>query len=163
LNIGGKVMQNIKFLDIERKRELLSKVDVFADFTPFEIPRIAEICSNITYCDQGEKLIVQGSHGDCFYILLSGSVSVFAGNETSGLFLLKAGAIFGEIAFLSGTARTRHVVANEEAFVLRVTQDMLKRLPPEMREKIKDKLIEKLVERIQVIEEYGKSNGSVLP
>jgi CRP-like cAMP-binding protein len=149
-------MQDLKIIDLDKKKELFSKVELFDDFNRFEVANIAETFKIITYCDAGEKLIVQGTKGDCFYILLSGTVKITEGDDGDALFVLEAGGIFGEIAFLSGTARTRHVVANEKVFVLKVTQEMLKELDSEIREKIKDQLIKKLVNRILQIEEFMK-------
>jgi CRP/FNR family transcriptional regulator, cyclic AMP receptor protein len=151
-------MRSIKFLDLDKKRDLLAKVEIFQDFNRFEIPRIAELCNNIMYYEEGESIIKQGTVGDCFYILLSGSAKVCTADDPISLFELEAGSIFGEISFLSGTERTKDVVANEKSFILEVSQAMMMLLKPDIREKIKDKLIEKLVARVIRIE--GDSNRS---
>ena len=135
-----------------KKKELLAKVEIFEGFNRFEIAQIAEACQKISYYDADESIIVQETLGDCFFILLSGTARVCQGDDPKSLFTIEAGAIFGEIAFLSGTVRTKHIIANENCFILELSHHMLRTLDAEVRERIKDKLIEKLVGRIISIE-----------
>ena len=141
-------MQNVKYDDWNQKRELLEKIDLFQDFSRFDIPKVADIYHHILMFEKNERIIRQGASDKCFYILLTGSVRVTKGEDPLALIDLHSGEFFGEVSFLSNNKRTRHVFANEKAFVLRLTKKMLDNLDGSMREKIKDKLIEKLVERI---------------
>lgn len=141
-------MKSIKFDDWNQRRELLEKIDLFREFSRFDIPKIAELYHHIIFFEKNERIIRQGATDNCFYILLSGSVRVCKDDDPKSIADLVAGEFFGEISFLSNSLRTRHIFANEKSFALRVTGEMLDDLEIELREKIKDKLIDKLVQRI---------------
>ena len=40
-------MQNVKYDDWNQKRELLEKIDLFKDFSRFDIPKVADIYHHI--------------------------------------------------------------------------------------------------------------------
>ena len=141
-------MKSIKFDDWDKRKDLLEKIDLFRDFSRFEIPKVASLYSHIVFFDKNERIIRQSATDNCFYILLNGSVRVCKDDDPKAIATLDSGEFFGEISFLSNRLRTRHIFTNEKSFALRVTSDMLEHLEIELREKIKDKLIDKLVKRI---------------
>ncbi len=73
----------------------------------------------------------QGDPGDSFYIITSGKVRVFRkgreGTETE-LSLLGTGDSFGEMALLTGKARSAHVEAVEETHLLILEKDQFDRI-----------------------------------
>ena len=141
-------MKSVKYVDWDRKRQLLEKLDLFKDFSRFDIPKVAELYDQILFFNKNERIIRQGASDDCFYILLSGSARVCKGDNPETIVNIQAGDFFGEISYLSRSRRTRHVFANEKTFALKLTHEMLDRLEAEIREVIKDKLMNKLVERV---------------
>jgi CRP/FNR family transcriptional regulator, cyclic AMP receptor protein len=141
-------MKTIKYDDWDQKRDLLEKIDLFRGFSRFDIPKVAVLYDHVILFEQHERIIRQGANDKCFYILLSGSVRICKNDGPESLVDLSPGQFFGEISFLSKNRRTRHVFANKKSFVLKVTNAMLSKLDVALRERIKDKLIEKLVERI---------------
>ncbi|WP_072620650.1 cyclic nucleotide-binding domain-containing protein [Spirulina major] len=69
-----------------------------------------------------EILFQEGDKGDSFYIILSGSVDVFAKNLDRSLQTLKRGQFFGELALMLGIPRTASVRALEETLVFAINQ-----------------------------------------
>lgn len=73
---------------------------------------------------EDQILIRAGDPGDCFFILVDGNVQV----ETPAVFgtkiiaTIRAGSVFGEIAFLDGGARTATVRARTAGTMLRVSR-----------------------------------------
>jgi hypothetical protein len=76
--------------------------------------------------EQGEKLVRAGDIGSEMFVLLSGAVEARAGGRRLAAF--RAGALFGEVAFLSALPRTADIVATADAEVLVLTQDVLHRV-----------------------------------
>jgi len=145
-------MQQIRFKDFDKLKGLLSKVELFEDFSRYDLPKIAELCDNIQFYEENERIINKGDSDDSFFILLSGSARVVKEAAGESVFTLEPGFIFGEISFLSNTERTKYVIANERSFALNISRIKLDSLKPDMRDRIKDYLIQKLVKRIISIE-----------
>lgn len=145
-------MQQVRFDDIDKLKEMLSKVELFEDFSRYDLPKVAELCNNVLFFSQDESVIEKGEVEDSFFVLLSGTARVSENFTSESLFTLEPGFIFGEISFLSKTERTKYVIANENVFVLEITGKMLQSLEPDMRDRIKDYLIKKLVGRIIQLE-----------
>lgn len=76
--------------------------------------------------EAGEKLVRIGDVGSEMFVMLSGAVEARAAGRRLAAF--KAGALFGEIAFLSALPRSADIVATEDAEVLVLTQDVLHRV-----------------------------------
>ncbi|MGB2897611.1 MAG: MFS transporter [Anaerolineales bacterium] len=97
----------------------------------------------------GSSLIRQGEPGDDAFFILSGravaGISTSVGASRS-LSIMTAGDFFGEIAALMGVERTADVVAEEEATLLEVPAENLKRLMDHHR--IRYLLLSKLTERL---------------
>lgn len=60
------------------------------------------------FLQAGEEIILQGDHGDMFYVLEEGTVDVFVkkgGAEEALIHTYEAGSTFGELALLYGSPR----------------------------------------------------------
>ena len=141
-------MKNTAGLSHAHIQMILQKIPFFRDFNPNERERLANEQDSFVIARPKEVIVLKGSMDRAFYILLSGSVEVMATEVDKSLFDLSPGEVFGEIAFLTETARTSSVCAKEVCILMRIDQQLMGRLRAEMREKIKDQLIEKLVKRI---------------
>ena len=73
------------------------------------------------YAD-GEKIIEQGEHGDCMYVIQSGSVSVTheADGRTTELAKLGRGEMFGEMALFDKEVRSATVKAVGKAKIMKI-------------------------------------------
>jgi CRP-like cAMP-binding protein len=77
--------------------------------------------------ERGERIVVEGTASDGFYVLLSGHLSVVAGGWTVGELL--EGEIFGEIGLLEGGPRQATVaVASADADALFISTETFRRL-----------------------------------
>lgn len=90
---------------------LLSTIEPFNDL-PTEI--ISELAARALELDlpAGKVIFRQGDPGDCLYIVTEGTVSVYTESEDHvdrQLTLLERGAVFGEMALLTGQPRSASV------------------------------------------------------
>jgi serine/threonine protein kinase len=96
----------------------------------------------------GERFITQGDEGNSFYIIQNGSciVSVEKNNTLNPVARLKAGDIVGEMAVLTGEARSTHVDAETDMDLWSLSRErfeILSRKIPDLR----DFLTEMVVQR----------------
>ncbi|MBF0157780.1 MAG: cyclic nucleotide-binding domain-containing protein, partial [Magnetococcales bacterium] len=132
--------------DLDSTLKLIENLSFFEKFSPYEMRRVMAFNASFqTYRGNGE-IFREGSKETAFYIVLSGSVGIVKGDAE--IVELGAGEFFGEMAFLTNTPRTTTVITKGEVLALRVDQQLLKRLGPEIREKIKDRFIEKMIQRL---------------
>jgi len=110
-------------------RELLNYIQglpFFNDFTEGHINKILS-ASNVIKFEKGKTIIEEGEIDDSFYILISGQVLVQKGSEK--VTVLKNGECFGEMAYLTGEARTATIISKTECILLKFSSTLLNRLP----------------------------------
>ena len=66
---------------------------------------------------------------------------------------LKAGAVFGEIAYVAKRKRTTSVIADGDVIALKIDTKNIDALTPAIPTKLKDNLIEILVKRLEAMNE----------
>ena len=97
----------------------------FKTFTENQIDQIVSAC-DLVKVEKGETIIKEGEIDDSFYILISGQVVVKTG--TKKLAVLEKGQCFGEMAYLTGEARTATIITKEECILLKVSSTLLEGL-----------------------------------
>ena len=76
----------------------------------------------------GQLVYLQGTHPDCFFYLISGSVRSFissSSGEERVLTVHRAGDLMGEASFFDGCSRVTSAMALEECLILTVDQGQL--------------------------------------
>lgn len=141
-------MQKVEYITKEKVTEIMKRLDFFRAFSISEISKLSEFHTNFFVYEKNEKIIEEGNHSNAFYIILSGGVVVIKENSKLPLARLEPGDFFGEIAFLTGNARTSNVVSDETTIAIKINRSMLDKLTVEIREKIKDQILLKLITRI---------------
>jgi CRP-like cAMP-binding protein len=94
----------------------------FDDFTKMMVVHTLE---------SGKAIVKQGETGKSVYLIASGSVKVWTATPSGDrldLAVLGPSDFFGEIAFLTGSARTANVETAEESIILEVSEDRLSEL-----------------------------------
>lgn len=131
------------------KLEILDKIVFFRGLTDEEKDAVGAIRMRIFRYHPGTTIIHKGEQEGDLYFLLKGTATV-VGQRLVPLAILKVGDVFGEISFLSQgqAARSADVVANGDVIAMRVDQEAFASLDGPLREKLKDKLIKILIERL---------------
>lgn len=108
----------------------LPKIPLFSDLPEDAFIELFERCPLRRY-GMNERIIAQGTVGDAFYVLCEGEVRVVR-QDAEGvreLAVLKDGSFFGEMALLSGAARSASVdSASEDTQLLEISAPVLAQL-----------------------------------
>ncbi|MEO5334466.1 MAG: cyclic nucleotide-binding domain-containing protein [Magnetococcus sp. YQC-5] len=130
------------------KLEILDKIAFFRGLTDEEKETVGKIQLRIFRYHPGTVIIRKGDREGDLYVILKGTATV-VGNRSAPLAILKGGEVFGEVSFLyQGRSRTADVVANGEVIAMRMDQQAFSSLDGPLREKLKDKLIQILIDRL---------------
>ncbi len=110
--------------------EALPTIPLFSDLPREAFIELFERCP-LRRFDVGERIIEQGSRGDAFYVICEGAARVFRmdAGQRQELATLESGTFFGEMALLSGAARTASVEsAAEDTQLLEISAGVLAEL-----------------------------------
>jgi HD-like signal output (HDOD) protein len=127
---------------------IINRLSFFDSFSTNDKRQIVSDDAHFQAYTSGQTLIRQGSIERSLFIILTGTVHVTEASGETTLAVLKAGDVFGEMAFLTDTRRTATVTAIEPVIALKLDPQMFEKLSTDIREKFKDKIIEKLVARL---------------
>ncbi|MBN2493016.1 MAG: Flp pilus assembly complex ATPase component TadA [Deltaproteobacteria bacterium] len=114
--------------------EYASPLDSIAIFQPLPAKLKAQLESKLSprSLRAGEQLFSEGDVGDAMYLVLSGRVSVFVSDKSLGLThelaQLGSGQAFGEMALITGEARSASVRALDDTELLALSRDIFGRL-----------------------------------
>jgi len=108
--------------------ELLSYIQAlpfFNSFTESQINHIFSAC-NLIKLEKDKTIIKEGDLDDSFYVLLSGQVIVRKGGKDVAT--LDKGIVLGEMAYLTGEARTATIISRDDCILLKFSSTLLNRL-----------------------------------
>ena len=104
--------------------DLLNRVAIFKDLDSDELTQVAEVCKEERFVS-GEYIFREGEHGNRLYLIVDGEVRIsrdVPGSGEEALAILKAGALFGEMAVFDRTERSTHAISNGGTTVLTISR-----------------------------------------
>jgi CRP-like cAMP-binding protein len=93
---------------------LLRQVAIFKDLDDGELSRVAEVCKTQEFVS-GEYIFREGEAGNRLYLIIEGEVRIsrtIPGSGEEALAVLKAGALFGEMAVFDRSERSTDAISN---------------------------------------------------
>jgi MFS family permease len=100
---------------------LLRAIPIFEPLAAPELERLAKALGEVTF-ESGSTVVVEGEHGDDFYVIAGGHAIVEVGGTE--VRALEPGDFFGEIALLHDVARTATVRAITQLRVFSLERDV---------------------------------------
>jgi CRP-like cAMP-binding protein len=99
-----------------------------------------------------EKILKEDEVDYGFFVLLEGQVSVMRSKPTEvSLAQLVPGAIFGEVTMKAKKPRTSSIEADDDVTLLKVDNQLLDQLSPELKIKIKDQILDVVITRLDEV------------
>jgi len=146
-------------MDDEQAFELIDQLSFFAGFTEEEKRFLSTLESQIYKYFPADVIIKEGETDYSFFVLLKGVVAIVKNNPRQvTITKLKAGAIFGEIAYVAKRKRTTSVIADGDVIALKIDTKNIDALKSAIPTKLKDNLIEILVRRLETMNEQVTRN-----
>ena len=146
-------------MEQEQEFELIDQLSFFDGFTQEEKQFLSTLESQIYKYFPSDVIIKEGETDYSFFILLKGVVAVVKSHpQEVTIAKLKAGAVFGEIAYIARRSRTTSVIADGDVIALKFDTTKIDELMPSIPTKLKDKLIEILVNRLESMNEQITRN-----
>lgn len=108
----------------------LTGIEMFKGLSNMELAKLLGMLDKRKYA-AGTPLFQQGDPGDYMFIIESGTIELFSSVENSArrsLALLGAGEVVGEMALLTGEARSAEAVASEDAVLYIIDSQAFDRL-----------------------------------
>lgn len=128
--------------------DLMSRLPFFSGISKEDLMELAKAEQLLFFAPRDEQIMTHGEQDDgSFYLVLSGTLDIY---DVKRNFIReqKGGTFLGEIAFITKEARTANVIVHEDVILMRITQEQMLKLPCAMRDKLKDKIIAGLADRI---------------
>ncbi len=146
-------------MDDEQAFERIDKLSFFDGFTQDAKRFLSTLESQIYKYFPADVIIKEGETDYSFFVLLKGVVAIVKNNPRQvTITKLKAGAIFGEIAYVAKRKRTTSVIADGDVIALKIDTKNIDTLKPDIPTKLKDNLIEILVRRLETMNEQVTRN-----
>ena len=128
---------------------LINNIPFFQSFNVAERQEFSALNNQVIEYSDKAAIVEEGQKDMAVFIVLKGE-AIVTRNDLPKVIIntLTAGALFGEVSFLTQTPRTTNILTKSSAKVLKLDPKMFEKLKPETREKLKDKFITVMVNRI---------------
>jgi serine/threonine-protein kinase len=125
--------------------DYVSNTPFFENFGKDQVKEMLN-ASNIIKVPKGKIVVSEGEIDDSFYIVLSGKVAVRKnGKDISSI---GRGEWFGEMAYVSGAARTATVLAETDCILMKISATLLDRSPESVQLSFSKNFARTLVKRL---------------
>lgn len=104
--------------------ELLRSIAIFRDLDDSELAEFADVCTSHEY-QSGEVIFREGEAGNRLYLIIAGEVRIsrqIPGSGEEALAVLKAGALFGDMAVFDRSERSTDAFSNGGTTVLTISR-----------------------------------------
>ncbi|MBB1292848.1 MAG: CRP/FNR family cyclic AMP-dependent transcriptional regulator [Pseudoalteromonas rhizosphaerae] len=152
-------MKLIEHIPLIKQMEILNRLSFFREFSLNERQVLLESFSHLYLINKDRFVFKQFDNDKQLYIVLSGAIVVFKHSHLMDLGTIEPGEFIGEGAFINNREHSTSARAKSDTIVLAITSEALIRLPNVIREKIKDRIIEGMSERIAKLSHYLESRG----
>jgi HEAT repeat protein len=118
---GGSMPGSVKALSVIERVLFLRKVSLFADLSPADLERVAQLVEERGYAD-GEVIAAEGEIGEELHIVIEGTIRVVQGREGSERELVRrsSGDVVGEMSLISKAPRVASLIAGGPVRTIRL-------------------------------------------
>jgi hypothetical protein len=118
---GGSMPVSVKALSVIERVLFLRKVSLFADLSPPDLERVAQLVEERGYAD-GEVIAAEGEVGEELHIVIEGTIRVVQGREGSDRELARrsSGDVVGEMSLIAQAPRVASLIADGPVRTIRL-------------------------------------------
>jgi HEAT repeat protein len=118
---GGSMPGSVTALSVIERVLFLRKVSLFADLSPADLERVAQLVEERGYAD-GEVIAAEGEVGEELHIVIEGTIRVVQGGEGSERELARraTGDVVGEMSLIAQAPRIASLVADGPVRTIRL-------------------------------------------
>ena len=118
---GGSMPGSVKALSVIERVLFLRKVSLFADLSPADLERVAQLVEERGYAD-GEVITAEGEVGEELHIVIEGTIRVVQGREGSEREVVRrsSGDVVGEMSLIAQAPRIASLIADGPVRTIRL-------------------------------------------
>ena len=126
-------------------KKFILKIPFFKTFTDHELTKLVGREKLFRDCRKGGYIFKEGDPGSALFVLLFGEVDLVKkseGGKESIILKLKSGALFGEVAMLTGNKRNLDARASSaKVVVMEFNRKLIDRMIPSVQKKFEKQLL----------------------
>ncbi len=151
-------MKLLEHVPLIKQLEIINRLPFFSDFALAERQVLLESFSHLYLVQKDKHAFKRFDRDNRLFIILSGEIAIYKKEELGELGRVGPGEFIGEGAFICKREHSTNAKALCDSILLTITPEALTRLPSVIREKIKDKIIEGMGQRISKLDNYIEEN-----
>ena len=147
-------------------KKFILKIPFFKTFTDHELNKLVGREKVFKDCKKGGYIFKEGDPGTSLFVLLFGEIDLVKkgeGGKESIILKLKTGAVFGEVAMLTGNKRNVAArAASTKVVVMEFTRKLIDKMIPSVQNKFQKQLLLILAKNLDTMNlRYAKLESSI--
>ena len=132
-------------METDSIKKFILKIPFFQTFTDHELTKLVGRDKVFKDCKKGGYIFKEGDPGSALFVLLFGEIDLVKkgeGGKESIILQLKSGALFGEVAMLTGNKRNLDARASSaKAVVMEFNRELIDKMIPSVQNKFQKQLL----------------------
>ena len=132
-------------METDTIKKFILKIPFFKTFTDHELTKLVGREKLFRDCKKGGYIFKEGDPGSALFVLLFGEIDLVKkgeGGKESIILKLKSGALFGEVAMLTGNKRNLDARASSaKVVVMEFNRKLIDRMIPSVQKKFEKQLL----------------------
>ena len=132
-------------METDAIKKFILKIPFFKTFTDHELTKLVGREKLFKDCKKGGYIFKEGDPGSALFVLLFGEIDLVKkgeGGKESIILKLKSGALFGEVAMLTGNKRNLDARASSaKVVVMEFNRKLIDRMIPSVQKKFEKQLL----------------------
>ena len=132
-------------METDTIKKFILKIPFFKTFTDHELTKLVGREKLFRDCKKGGYIFKEGDPGSALFVLLFGEIDLVKkgeGGKESIILTLKSGALFGEVAMLTGNKRNLDARASSaKVVVMEFNRKLIDRMIPSVQKKFEKQLL----------------------
>ena len=153
-------------METDAIKKFILQIPFFKAFTDHELNKLVGREKLFKDCKKGGYIFKEGDPGSALFVLLFGEIDLVKkgeGGTESIILQLKTGALFGEVAMLTGNKRNLDARASStKVVVMEFTRQLIDKMIPSVQQKFEKQLLFVIAKNLDTMNmRYAKLESSI--